>query len=235
MVQRSAPIRQVVSADAHEASSLFDCFPGIYAFWRERLFRDDTERIVTSLWPGGSPSAGSTVVELGCGPGFYARALAARFPALDLVGIDRSRPLLDLAERRAGSAGLSNCRFEWGDAQAIGRASDSVDAVIASRLITILPEPERAIREIHRVLRPGGACFIAEPRPHPLAHLPLELLWAAAGLARIGRDTGVRYREPVAPALLQPDEFAGLMAASPWRDRHLSSDRRYQYAVCVKR
>ncbi len=234
MVQRSAPIRQAVRSEVPEASSLFDSFPGLYAVLRERLFRDDTSRIVTSLWPDGTPAAGATLVELGCGPGFYARTLAARFPALDVVGIDRSRPLLDLAEQRADSVGLANCRFEWGDAQAISRASESVDAVIASRLITILPEPERAIEEIHRVLRPGGTCFIAEPRPHPLAHLPLNLLWVAAGFSRIGRDAVIRFREPAAPALLRLDEFASLIARSEWRAVCISSDRRYQYAVCEK-
>jgi arsenite methyltransferase len=218
----------------HTDASLFERFPGLYAFFRERLFRDDTERIIASLWPKGAPRAGATLIELGCGPGFYARRMSRRFPQLTAVGIDRSVPQLQLATERAMDQRLLNCRFEWGDAQAIDRAGDSVDAVIAARLITVLPDPERAVAEIHRVLRPDGHCFIAEPRPHPIARLPLNVMWAAAGAARVVQRHAIYYREPEAPTLLKHHEFVALISSQPWAERRIWVDGRYQYAVCRK-
>jgi ubiquinone/menaquinone biosynthesis C-methylase UbiE len=219
-------------AERLEDVSLFEQFPSFYALLREHFFRDDTERIIAALWPDGAPPCGSSAIELGCGPGFYARRLAVRFPQLQVIGIDASARQLELAVTRAAERRLFNCRFERDDAQALGRDSRSVDALIASRLMTILPWPQRAIFEIERVLRPGGRCFIAEPLPHPLARVPLRLLWAAADLAR--GSSRASYREPVAPHLLEPPAFGRLVSSVAWADVTIWSDRRYQYALCTK-
>ncbi len=234
MALRSPSIIDTIRSEPPAEASLFERFPWLYALFRERLFRDDTDRIIASLWPATAPELGSTLIELGCGPGFYARRLSERFPILNVVGIDRSVQQLELAVERAASPLLANCRFEWGDAQAIAFASGSVDSVVASRLITVLPDPARAVSEIHRVLRSGGRCFIAEPRPHPIAHIPLNLLWMAAGISRIFSRGHVCYREPVAPTLLETDEFQELFTSQPWRDARVWADGRYQYAVCAK-
>lgn len=94
----SAPAGQITprgvptggDAASPEPDSLFERFPWLYAFCREHVFRDDTDRIIAALWPEGRPPAGNRLLELGCGPGFYARRLAARFAHLDVIGIDRS-------------------------------------------------------------------------------------------------------------------------------------------------
>ena len=233
MALRSTSIVEGLRAEPAGEVSLFERFPWLYAFFRERLFRDDTDRIVHAFWPSGMPQPGAILIELGCGPGFYARRLSERFPSVSVVGIDRSKRQLALAVERT-SPSLNNCRFETGDAQAIGFSSSSVDGVIASRLMTILPDPERAVSEIHRVLQPDGRCFIAEPRPHPIAHIPLDMLWAAAGIARLVNRRPTCYREPVAPTLLETTEFAALISSQPWRQAHIFTDGRYQYAVCTK-
>lgn len=212
--------------------SLFEQFPSLYAFLREHLFRDDTERIITALWPTGTPPSDSRLIELGCGPGFYARRLATRFPQLEVTGIDASSRQLELAATRAAELRLVNCRFERDDAQALRCETQSVDALIASRLMTILPWPWLAISEFERVLRPGGRCFIAEPLPHPLARLPLRLLWAAAGLTR--DPNRASYREPNMPRLFELAAFARLVSSPGWAEVNVWSDRRYQYAVCTK-
>jgi len=233
MALPSTSIIKGLRTSPSEDVSLFERFPWLYAFFRERLFRDDTERIIDAFWPSGTPDSGSTLIELGCGPGFYTRRLSERFPSVSVVGIDRSLRQLSLAVQRT-SPTVSNCRFETGDAQALAYLSGTVDGVLASRLMTILPAPERAVSEIHRVLRPGGRCFIAEPRPHPITHLPLDLLWAAAGIARFVHRSQVCYREPVAPTLLETAEFSDLIASQPWRETCIRTDGRYQYAVCTK-
>src|ERR1700746_662331 len=80
--------------------SLFERVAWLYAFCRERLFRDDTERIISALWPNRMPSSGVRVVELGCGPGLYSRKLAQRFPEISVTGMDRSERQLCWARER---------------------------------------------------------------------------------------------------------------------------------------
>ncbi len=234
MALRSTSMVETVRAEPVDDTSLFERFPWVYAFFRERLFRDDTELIVESFWGNDGPPSGSTLIELGCGPGFYARRLSARFSELKVIGIDRSLPQLELASRRADRCGLENCGFEWGDAQEIGRSSESVDLVVASRLITVLPDPARTLSEVHRVLKPGGHCFIAEPRPHPIARIPLDVMWAVAGITSAVNRRHAWYREPVTPTLLTLDEFTGLITSQPWKTVRIWVDGRYQYAVGTK-
>lgn len=217
-----------------EAESLFDRFSWVYAFCREHLFRDHTEQIVAALWAEGTPPMGARLLELGCGPGFYACRLAEHFEDLRVVGVDRSEEQLRRARVRAAARRLANCRFEEGDALALAQPSRTVDAVVASRLFTVLPRPARALAEMHRVLRPGGRCFVAEPRSWLGASVPLLAMWLLASLAGIGGDPSGRYREPSKAAVLSAGEFGGLIASQPWGGAWLWHDAEYQYAVCEK-
>src|SRR5579875_547378 len=88
--------------------SLFERFSWLYAFFREHLFRDDTDGIAAALWPQGAPPEGSHLLELGCGPGFYCCQFAERFRQLNVLGIDRSKQQLRRARRNARSRQLDN-------------------------------------------------------------------------------------------------------------------------------
>ena len=235
------------SSPANEIESLYERFPWLYAICRDHLFRDDTEKIIASLWPAGSPSSGETLLELGCGPGFYARRLAARFEHLEVTGIDRSERQLGRARKaaqgethrearrgRRSEAGLGNCIFEQGDASALERPSDSADAVVVSRLFFILSERERAISEIHRVLKPGGRCFIAEPRSALRASAPLRAMWVLAALSALGSKPYREYWEIEGATVLGAGEFRELIGSRPWRRERCWKDRWYQYALCEK-
>ena len=85
-VNQPCPVAVVEKPD-----SLFERFAWIYIFCREKVFRDDTSRIIRAFWPAGEPPASSKVLELGCGPGFYARALAQRFQGISVLGVDSSK------------------------------------------------------------------------------------------------------------------------------------------------
>src|SRR6266849_1072036 len=92
--------------------SLFERVAWLYAFCRERLFRDDTERMISALWQTRVPASGTRVIELGCGPGFYSRKLARRFPQIAVTGVDRSESQLRSARQRAAAQNVNNCAFE---------------------------------------------------------------------------------------------------------------------------
>ncbi len=218
-----------------ESESLFERFGWLYAFFRERLFRDDTEGISAALWPQGAPPAGSRLLELGCGPGFYCCQFGERFRDLRVLGIDRSRQQLRRAKRNAHKRRLDNVTFERADALHLALENESVDALLAARLFTILPQREEAMAEMHRVLRVGGRCFVAEPCSRLRAVIPLRVMWGVANLLSMAGYSRTRaYREPPDATVLAPGAFGALVHSQPWRSVWRWQDAHYQYAICEK-
>jgi len=213
-----------------KADSLFEHAAWVYAFCREHLFRDDTKRIITALWPDEHPVPGTTLIELGCGPGFYSCRLGKRFREMSITGVDRSAKQVQWANERADSFQLTNCCFKRINALRLSCPDAVFDVVLASRLFTILPEQAGVIAEMYRVLKPGGRCFVAEPRYCFWASIPLFAMWLLVGL--IPSRNG--YREPHKATVFSADAFANLFPAQPWKRIKTWQDGRYQYALCQK-
>ncbi len=213
-----------------ETDSLFERVAWLYAFCRENVFRDDSELIVSVLWPKGDPIANTSVLELGCGPGFYSRKLARRFGQISVTGIDRSEEQISLARARARNEAIRNCAFERVNALQIPLQDAQFDVVIASRLFTVLRYPERAISEMYRMLKPGGRCFVAEPRYAFSASVPLLAMWL---LARCFHSHN-GYREPKRATVYSDVEFFALFATQPWQSVQKWRKGRYQYLLCQK-
>ena len=210
--------------------SLFEHFAWFYIFCREKLFRDDTERMILALWPGGIPAAGENLIELGCGPGFYSCGLAERFHKISVLGVDRSPSQLKWAREKAETLVLNNCHFKSDNVLNLSHADNSFHVLIASRLFTVLPDRARAVAEMHRVLQPGGRCFIAEPRYAFWASIPLLTMWGLAGITRFKSG----YREPTKAKVLSLRELDHLFGTQPWRQMKTWQEGRYQYALCEK-
>jgi ubiquinone/menaquinone biosynthesis C-methylase UbiE len=215
-------------ADLARADSLFERFDWIYILCRENFFRDDTRRMIAAFWPKSRPQANARLVELGCGPGFYSRNLARAFPEIEVLGLDRSRQQLEYAREKAATSGLNNCRFERGDVLDVSRPEESFDYLIASRLFTVLAEPERAVAEMFRVLKGGGRCFVAEPRFKFWASIPLFIMRVVASAS------AQACREPSTVAVFSAERFERLFRTAPWEQVRIWQDGRYQYALCQK-
>jgi ubiquinone/menaquinone biosynthesis C-methylase UbiE len=226
------PIQPVIHEETNHGStdSLFEHFAWLYIFCREKLFRDDTNRMLRALWPKGKPAPGEKIIELGCGPGFYSCRFAERFREISVLGIDQSPNQLKWAREKRNALGLKNCRFQSENVLDLPHSESSFDVLIASRLFTVLPQRSRAVAEMYRVLRSGGRCFIAEPRHAFLASIPLFTMWLLAGLTRFKNG----YREPSRAKVLSTRKMNRLFASQPWRKIETWQDGRYQYALCEK-
>ena len=212
------------------ADSLFEHFAWLYIFCREKLFRDDTGRMIRALWSKGKARPGEKLIELGCGPGFYSCNLASRFPEISVLGVDRSSSQLSWARQKRTRLGLNNCRFQSDNVLELSHPDDSFDVLIASRLFTVLPNRRRAVAEMYRVLGPGGRCFVAEPRWAFWASIPLFTMWLLASLTHFNNG----YREPTRARVLSTREMKNLFATQPWRNIETWREGRYQYALCEK-
>jgi ubiquinone/menaquinone biosynthesis C-methylase UbiE len=113
--------------------------------------RDSGEALVKSLEIG----KGRKVLDLGCGDGTTA-VPAAKLGA-EVLGVDIARNLVDAGNRRAREQGLTNLRFEEGDATDLSNLQDKTfDFVISIFGAMFAPKPFDAAREMVRVTRPGG-------------------------------------------------------------------------------
>jgi ubiquinone/menaquinone biosynthesis C-methylase UbiE len=213
-----------------DARHLFEDCAWLYAFCREHLFRDQTEEIAHALFPNGVSSGSMSMLEVGCGPGFYARRLARRYPALQVLGVDRSSRLVEWARWRASSEALANCRFKQGNIECLSACTEAVNAVISSRLLLVVANRKAAIAEIFRVLKPGGRLFLAEPTATFKTQLPLSAMRLASRFTRSAHPQTF----PQTAEVLAPQEFADLLHSQPWSGVIIRMHGDYQCAVCEK-
>ena len=124
--------------------------------------KGDFTRIAASMRESGEEvvagfgiKAGMKVLDLGCGDGTTALP-AARLGA-DVLGVDIATNLVDAGNRRAQAEGLTNCRFQHGDATDLsGLADRSFDLVVSIFGAMFAPKPFDVAKEMVRVTRPGG-------------------------------------------------------------------------------
>lgn len=105
-----------------------------------------------------APVPGEVVLDVGCGSGVVTRDLARRVaPGGRAVGLDPGPALITIAGELAAEAGLADTT-EWrvGDARAMPFDDGMFDAVIAATTLCHIPDGERAVPELVRVVRPGG-------------------------------------------------------------------------------
>jgi ubiquinone/menaquinone biosynthesis C-methylase UbiE len=105
------------------------------------------------------------IIDVGCGFGVTAIVLAQQIPQSEVVGIDLSDPLLQLAEQEAEAAGLSDrVRFEKADVHHIPYENDSFQVVVNVQMLHIVQDPLVMLNEMERVLAPSGHLFMVDIR-----------------------------------------------------------------------
>lgn len=111
----------------------------------------------------GAIRQGDVVLDVGSGSGtdtLIARSLVG--PTGRVIGLDMTTPMLRKLERNAAAAAASRVEGVEGNAEEIPLPDHSVDVVTSNGVLNLVPDKARAIREIFRVLRPGGSVQIAD-------------------------------------------------------------------------
>ena len=125
--------------------------------WTERSFLSVTECVADRA--GWAP--GVRVLDLACGAGYPALAAAVRVsPGGKVIASDLAPEMTEVAAAAAAAAGITNIEFRTMDAEQLEIEDASVDSVTNVYGLMFCPDPLRAVREAHRVLRPGGRIAI---------------------------------------------------------------------------
>jgi len=102
-------------------------------------------------------------LDAGCGPGQFTILVAERLPSLEMWGIDLAPTMIELARGHAAeSPAAGRLHFEVADVAKLPFPDAHFDAVLSSGSIKHWPDPVAGLRELHRVLVPGGRAFIGE-------------------------------------------------------------------------
>lgn len=143
-------------------------FGDIKAYER-RVYDSWGERYDRSIWIGWlrrwvkgyekEVPEGSAILDIGCGTGNALAVLVEKSPAL-LAGLDISEGVLSVARRKM-SAHDTDLRI--GDAESLPWKDNTFDVALMNAAIHHFPNPDMAVREARRVLKPGGRLIIADP------------------------------------------------------------------------
>ena len=153
--------------------------------------------------------AGGTALEIGCGQGAGLELILDRFGADRAIGFDLDPKMVARARRRLADRG-HNVDVRVGDAEQLDVADNSIEAVFDFAIIHHIHDWRTALREVHRVLRPGGRFYFEEVTKHALDRPTYRGLFDhptedrftgeefIAGLEDIGLRTGNRHRTLIA-------------------------------------
>jgi len=162
-----------------------------------------------------APQPGETVLDIGCGAGATAfEASQAVGSSGRVVGIDVSRPMLAVANRRAQAEAYTHVEFVLGDAQVMDPPGDPADVVVSRFGVMFFDDPVAAFANIARMVRPAGrlafACW------GPLEQN--EWMWVP-GVAVSSVIPMPPAGDPTAPgpfAFADTDRVASLLDAAGW-------------------
>jgi ubiquinone/menaquinone biosynthesis C-methylase UbiE len=113
---------------------------------------------------------GMQVIDCGCGQGAITVGLAEAVAPGEVVGIDRELSQIEAARIWVKEHNVANVRFEVGNIYELPFPDASVDATFAHTVLEHLSDPARALKEMRRVLKPGGIIGIKDPDYASMIH-----------------------------------------------------------------
>lgn len=184
-------------------------FEAIAGDW-ERIRRSYFDDRIASLAIAKLLAPGLVVADVGCGTGTLSFELAR--VAERVIGVDLSRAMISHANRLARERGIANVEFRRGDAEALPLRSRSVDAAFCVMVLHFLPNPARAVAELFRITRPGGAVILLDLVPHDQAWMRAEMAHRWLGFDRATVEGWLRGCGAVAVEYELSGAYAGKKA-----------------------
>jgi ubiquinone/menaquinone biosynthesis C-methylase UbiE len=116
--------------------------------------------------------SGMSLLDCGCGPGTITLGLAKIVAPGHVIGIDLDKGQVNLAKAHAADQGISNISFEVANVYELPFEDSSFEAAFAHTLVQHLNDPLKGVKEIHRVLKPGGVMGIRDDDHGAMIRVP---------------------------------------------------------------
>ena len=133
------------------------------------ILRDFPAEILAAFCGVGNPfsleplNPGEAVLDIGCGAGVDTLVAAHLVgPGGRVVGMDVTPAMVERARAHLARLGLANVTFQVGEAEALPFPDGTFDVVISNGVFNLTLDKEQALREAHRVLKPGGRLMLAD-------------------------------------------------------------------------
>ena len=152
---------QVYSSSESDTKEFFN---EVAPQWEEISRNYSDETLKTKLMESDFLTKSMILVDLGAGDGFISR-FAAPF-VKKVIAVDISGEMLQELRRKAKSGGLRNIETLESDGQDVSLSDSSVDVVCANMYLHHIEQPEVAIQEMYRIVKPGGRVFLADLYEH---------------------------------------------------------------------
>jgi ubiquinone/menaquinone biosynthesis C-methylase UbiE len=146
-----------------EVEAPYDRYGDAYREWWAPVIADGAVGLLDRLTPLIPADAPIRILDVGTGTGTLALAALEKWRRATITAVDPSRVMLRLAEEAAlfrGNGMADRLRLEIGWADDLPVRDEAVDVVISSFVIQLLSSRIAALREMHRILRPGGLCAV---------------------------------------------------------------------------
>ena len=142
-----------VALEKRQVERAYDFYAPVYDFVFDWIFAPGRNAAIQQL----ALAPGDTVLEVGIGTGLN---LPLYPPSVRLTGIDLSQEMLDKAVERARKLAMSNVVLKVMDATSLAFADNEFDKAVATYTISAVPDPIGVLREMRRVVKPGGELVI---------------------------------------------------------------------------
>jgi len=173
-------------------------------------FKELAQRTARELAPG------SNVLEVAPGPGYYAIELA-KLGNYKINGLDISKTFVEIARAHAAKTGV-RIDFEQGNASNMPFPDNTFDFIVCCAAFKNFTQPERALEEMYRVLRPGGKALIVDLRKDT----PIETINQAVNAMNVDPVnrviTKLTFRFMLLKRAYTRGGFEQLIAKTPFRD-----------------
>ena len=195
-------LRTALAERRTRSQEFFSSSAGQWDRLRDELFGDRFH--LAAL--GGLADSSWTVGDLGCGGGQVSAALAP-FVAR-VIAVDASAAMLQAAKRRLQDA--DNVELRRGELEALPIDDARLDAATMMLVLHHVPEPQRALAEAARVLKPGGRALVVDMQPHDRESYRQQMghVWLGFGDDQLRRMFGAAGLEEVTIVALPPDARA---------------------------
>jgi ubiquinone/menaquinone biosynthesis C-methylase UbiE len=187
-----------------------------YRAWRRRTLGAVTERLeLAAVLEFLAPLEGKRVLDAGCGDGTYSLAAAERVARV--TGVDLSEDMLAAARERSAARGFA-VNWKQGSVLALPFPDSSFDLAVAVTLLCLVPDPRGAVRELSRVLVPGGRLVIGELHRWSVWAMKRRIRgWAGDSFWRGSRFwTASALRNLLAESNLRPGRVRGVAYYPPF-------------------